>query len=68
MNYPGQIDCEVKQPSGMTALLTFNFDRVAPITGDGIYRRAEDNGTTRHALLINPHGRDHQLQFHSQRI
>ena len=40
--------------------LDFWFDQVAPITGDGIYKRVEDGGTARHALLVNPDAAAHQ--------
>jgi len=40
--------------------LDFWFDSMAPITGDGIYRRTEDGGMVRYALLINPDAAEHQ--------
>lgn len=35
----------------------YQFDRVAPITKDGIYKHVDHTQTTKLALLVNPNAR-----------
>lgn len=59
--YPHRIFVQTYRGGVKHNLLTFYFDCIAPITGDGVYRHEEQSGGVRHALLINRNAHAHQL-------
>lgn len=46
----------------------YYFEMVAPITGDGIYRRGSQTGEYELALLVNPHAEEEQARWARRRI
>lgn len=61
MQYPRTIMVLIRNKNRRERV-DFWFDSVAPLTGDGIYKRVEKDGPTRHAILINPRGFEHQVR------